>query len=436
MSGVSVEKVPEMGVPVWPVFDEPVRAESAERLQSAFWSFIIRAETRSPASVIARGVARALVECDKVGFQDALVRYPNLAGMQLTAWWSLLCGSSVPTPGSQTTENPWDPRVAACVVGAFVRFGMPLCLRIAPDAFHDAAVAFQGSALNNDKVPVAAVWTRAIEFAMWTRDSPLCKAVRYRPDLAEALLNLPPECGLDVNEAGYERSVPVPAIGFTNAHGFVDMNGHSRALFERLLKCTNRNVLNRGRVYVNCDRVQSTLPDVHLLISNIFRFTYSDDQESNQCMERARTFIALAQPDGSGTDLTGGEAHHRAVGPLIEEGPTVRAEVIWPNAEFRGALTLADTLHHWWANDAHVIGFTIGSPEIEKITKRLATVRADLVQALRRIRIYHRDIQIVVSTPLKFGNLHVRQIHALVSSYLLVPLHDPMQLRHPLVLPP
>jgi hypothetical protein len=411
---ISANRVGE-GYGVVRVFDAVTRAAAAYEVAFAF---------PSCNRVRARAIANALIDETPAAFRAAMTGvYEN---MELCNIWESMCAFQ---------SGYKCPLVAACIVDAFVRAG----LRLQPP-FAIGPVAYR-------------LGTMHIR-------SPLCVAAMRVPTLAEALLDLPLECGLDVNYIEEINStgtayVHSPAIGGTNGNLLV-----SPRCFQRLLERTDRAIITAGAVFVNCGRHQMFRWKTHVLISNIFRCAYPsfdgcaypsfdarrpsfDGRRDGTNM--ARAFISAAQADGGGTDLTGGVAHHDTtmsqssseVGPINQE--------LFPNGKFLGALPLLNTILGWWqkrkvasqatANRLIPLGeWCQETGEMDAIIAQLQFVQSDLLLAMRRLRLYRRAICNVVSNPLGAADMHARELHELVTSYVLTPLHDESQLDNPLLL--
>lgn len=294
------------------------------------------------------------------------------------------------------------PQVIACLVAAFVRAGMPLRAPFALEA-HGAADAQQQTS------------TEQIS-------PPLCTAVRWQPRLADALLDLAPDYGLDVNAIDHVETGVHSAIGTAIGH----TNGNSRVspeFFGRLMRRTSRAVLNSGYVYVDRTRFQSTRADVNLLVSNVLESTYSDPTSVSGC-QKARLLIAAAENDGDGFDLTSGIAVPQNRAETNSSGSMLPpVEELWPKSEFRGALDLVDRLHRWWSTPRR-------THEQIKVVARLELVRADLIAATDRVRSYRTAVPIATSEAFFAAGIHTRDLTSLVAGYAIFPLYDESRLLH------
>jgi hypothetical protein len=311
--------------------------------------------------------------------------YTNL---DLGDLWEVLCRE--PTAHS-------DPRIPTAVVSAFVRSGMPL-----------------GSPLPSDRDALSSYSGRA----RWC--APLHTAVKRNADLAHALLDLPRECGLDVNIGAMGGgSVHIaPAIGYTNRNECT-----TEQLFERLLRRTARSVVNSGAVYVDRGCEQHTDPSTHVLISNILILNHIYYKTPPR-VNLVDVFIAYADADGGGADLTGGVATDSApYRPEVEQ--SVEAKMLWENRQFRGALVLVDTICQCHCR--------LGNPDSITLFSRFSALRTVLIQALLRIRTYRRKLFPTLAHPMDAASIHLRDMHLLIAAYILVPLHDESQLQHPLL---
>jgi hypothetical protein len=317
--------------------------------------------------------------------------------------WSQLWTSSSPRS---------DPAMSARLVAAFVRLGLPLCAPFRP--------------LRHP--PRRRVLDHFLE-------SPLSTAVQMADPLAHALLDLPTSCGLDVNVAArYSWSTPsAPEPGPSAALGRACSPDVPTELFGRLLNRSNRELLNAGRIYVHMGADQSANADVHILIRVILRCTYGL-ADTRHSLHKARLFIARAQPDGDGVDLTAGIAKcveskywtQHAPDPIferesIDSTDTMFArESLWPEGKFRGVWQLVDTMHQLLLAAQSAI-----------VAQAFAILRSDLSAALRRVRDYRQSIPIAIAHHLSSATVHARDLHNNILSYLLFPLQDESQLNHP-----
>jgi hypothetical protein len=345
-----------------------------------------------------------------------------------------------------------DRETAGCLVHAFVRAGMSLC----PNSFRHVASAPSmstseelhtnppGSDADYSTRSTLAVDPSASAYAqphtrpsesdpVYSTRSPLAVAVERHAGLALALLDLPPHCGLDVNAGSFERSAGNPTIWNAGVRYGVEFDDPpirridpdlicAPALFERLLRRTDRATVSRGTVCVDLGCEQFKRPNSHVLIRNILWCGAYEHHDCNGELNCIRVFIEQAEPDGSGTDLTGGVASRGTLkSASLHIGPIL--SVLWPDGKFRGALALMESLWNWWEGRRH--------PRM-----RLESIRVPLILALRRIKTYRAALQPAMATPLGSGDLHSHAfsgLYLLIASYVLVPLHDESQLSHPLL---
>jgi hypothetical protein len=364
-------------------------------------------------------IAVALIDGDTNGFWSAVA---NLVTVEekMCDIWSVLC---------RLTPQTLPPEVAGCIAGAFARTGMPLsppfALRRANAIEHksidDGQEAGENQAFMDERA-----------------DPPLYIAVRFSPSMAHALLDLPSECGLDVNTCiGDSLSFdydPGPAIGATNY-----TNYDCASLFDRLLRRTDRSVISAGCVYVDQNCVtQFHRASTHVLVATVLRSRFP--VAAHGLLLRVKLFVDMAQSDGGGTDLTGGVTRRGAAVTNNMEanddaqvyGPTPHE--LWPRGQFRGALDLADRLCHWWSSPLlHQSLSTNCKENAATILAQLAAVRNYLLDGMRRIRAYRLGLVPATSRILRNGQLCERGLCTLVLSYVLVPLHDESQLQDPLL---
>jgi hypothetical protein len=343
--------------------------------------------------------AMATVGCSKIQLCDL--------------WWSVCIkfGSRVLNPDDpppvERYKSAIEPAelspVAPCVVAAFLRAGMPL------------NSPFQQ--------PLGA--PRWGHFSEW----PLSTAVRFSAPLSLALLDLPVECGLTLNatDSKGNNSSRAPAIGYTNGNSAVSVR-----LFDGLLHRTDRSVISDGLVYVDRGADQYYLPHTHVLVSLVLQCAAGLPPllPHPDVMEMLQVFIAHAQDDGDGTDLTGGTAWREKEWKQVHSMPLD----MWPDGEFRGALVLADTGYRHntqYALNNHITDTHLSW--IRKAAARFERARALLLVAMRRIRTYRRSLLAQLSPLLTAGNIGMRDLHAAVVTYVLVPLHNESQLDHPLL---
>jgi hypothetical protein len=324
-----------------------------------------------------------------------------------------------------------------------------VCQRFWTDPIHEAGLVFDSSLAAARLVagfvrvglPMRAPFQRPDTIAAST--PPLCTAVRYSPDIALALLNLPDGCGLDVSAVnpilGYDLG---PALGHTNSpRNPMGRGSHDIELFDRLLHRTERSVVSSASVYVQRDCSQYDLQNVHVLVSNILRCSYCASRileifGTSRGLEMSRVFISHAQPDGSGTDLTGGTPRQETTPWWNIDGEVGMppASILWPNGKFEGSLALADTLHRWWSQVRTRFRRLIRTREpVSAIVDAYQTIRSLLMTALRRIRNYRHFVKPMVADRLHTAGIYVRGVTDLVAAYVLVPLHDESQLLHPLL---
>jgi hypothetical protein len=363
----------------WLVFDESTRWRAV-----ADMTLVLRSYT----SFGAMAVAGAMINGTAEAFQAAKRNDSDCAEVDLCELWEAVC---IFRPRMTCA------RVAACIVAAFVRAGLPLRppFPLVPSRDHNDA--------NSN--------------GLSSSFSPLCMAAEDSPVLAMALLDLPLSCGLDVDYIdGNERLVvQSPAVAATNGNRLA-----TPAMFRRLLERTDRSVVNAGSVYVNCGLHQMYRWKTHVLISNIFRCL--DAEEDNNGLAMARVFVAAALPDGDGTDLTGGVARRDD----CPENCHLLTRM-FPNEQFRGALPLLDTLVQLVATD------WIGKRCRDPILAQLLPLRKEIMASMSAIRLYRLSLGEILAAPLAAADIHATELHRLVASYVLVPLHDESQLNHSLL---
>jgi hypothetical protein len=408
VEGVLMESiVADVGSVWWPGFDGDIQADAVAHLSHAFDFAPDDAYRIAAALVYPDAVAHVSHAFDFATPEDAnriataLIYRPA----QIDEIWPLIAPA-----GARERDlcDVWERvcnidsdlgyEVAACIVASFVRAGMPL----------------------NPPYPSQSTY------------SPLCTALQLGPPiLSHALLDLPAPCNLNVDSR--DNNGGPPAIGHTNSDGFgikgcKDSDNLARALFKRLLARTERSLINTGKVYLESGCEQFRDPNTHILISNILRcgFHYF---EFVRLTDSAQEFIANAQPDGDGVDLTGGSARRERCphddGTHDDDG-RITARDLWPQTKFCGALPLVDRFLTWWSKQA-----TINA----RAVARLEVIRGKLIAALQRVRTYRRMIQPHLSDPLVGGGIHMRPLYALVAAYILVPLYDESQLTDPLLGP-
>jgi hypothetical protein len=236
------------------------------------------------------------------------------------------------------------------------------------------------------------------------------------------MLDLPIECGLDVNWTVADPRYG-PAIGYTNIGGDV-----VPAMFAALLNRTDRSLVSGATVLLDRGCEQHVLPSCHVLISNILLCGSGNrlyEEPAASSVRLARLFIASANPDGSGTDLTGGMPRFEGVTDdrVSRQGPWPHE--LWPDRVFGGALALVDRLCQWWSKKAETDGALA--------LARLELIKTFLVPALRAVRTYRSAIRPTLAEPMMTAGIHTGELHELIASYLVVPLCDPSQLKHPLL---
>jgi hypothetical protein len=357
---------------VWPVFDGAVRAAAARRMYR-FWPECGKEIAMMHAADMLDGRFWCTLENAALCMRDC---------------WRMLCHSWEGWGRFAEHEQASE----ACIVYGFVRAGMTLRAPLAPA---DAA-----------------------SFV-----SPLLIAVAKDPTfLAKALLDLPPAFGLDINFVGPATASGVAgsALGCTNSATF-----RSPELYGLLLMRTDREIVSGGLVHVDRGGDQMYRADTHVLISNIFLCTNKSAQWGIMGADMAHLFIAAAQTDGGGTDLTAGVA---ASGAREGDHTEIRFEPhvreLWPDGQFGGALVLVDLLWRWYTGkekDGH------------DLLRRIESVRDSLILAMRRIRAYRRMFYPTIARPL---SACARDLHKLVAAYALVPLCNEAQLDNPLLSEP
>lgn len=278
--------------------------------------------------------------------------------------------------------------VAMCIVMAFVRAGLPL---LPP---------FQTSG------------------CLPNVGTPLCSALRSHLLLADALLDLPPEYGLDANATnGHPSSGPPIAFATANPHLAGDM-------YERLLDLTAPATINGGRVLVDRSWSQYQDPRCHVLVSLIFQCTTSGFDFRATHMQKVRAFLARAVRGGP-VDLTSGIAHSdTGMAKTLESHPSPRT--LWPHGEYRGPLVLMDTLCDWHVRE--------GPPgACGPSLCLLREMRTELVATLRHVCAYPRDLETNLELILNTAAIHMRYLHTLIATYILTPIRNPSHLVHPLL---
>jgi hypothetical protein len=395
----------------WEVFDADVRAAAVTPLELAFGVDVVGWEVLDANVRAAAVTPRVELACARHWFATLLVEgktnelwkeleKDTKSDISPVGLWRNMCGAL--SNGDFENDRPDDPRVSACVVAAFVRAGLIL----------------QPPRKNR------------FDFLV---PSPFYLAVIARPSFAIAMLDLPVAYGINVNctsgiDLDPEEEEHVPAIGHMSIYG-----RWSAILFDRLLRRTHRSVVSAGLVDVERGCEQHG-PRAHILIANILLLGYVSGSGGlahtvPRLGELVRVFASQAQPDGDGTDLTGGRVMIAAVGESARRrdpradtrGPPVAD--LWPNGRFRGPLALINVFRHYYRSEPQVLAI-------------LDQAASDLVLALRSIRTYRRTIHPSVAVPFIDGSIYARDLHALVISYLLVPLEDESQLEHPQILLP
>jgi hypothetical protein len=419
-------------------FSDKIRTAATQKLASALRKAERKGETHADSALMA---AEAFMHGKMDIFWARLAEIDhNYTTWELCHIWARICALLC---------NSLTKSSAACITMAFVRAGMPL----RPPFY---------------KKRNTPNWRTPLE------QSPLCAAILFPPILAHALLDLPLECGLDLDDKPYAatctlqkveskcpsavpskgasdgasdgaseggESQPMepeyergPAIGQTNrpwrqttTTALNKRWGGPVRLFERLLLRTDRAVLNAGAVFLLDGCWQSTELHTHVLIGNIFNILRCGDLVGAQVhasMDCIRVFIANAHPDGSGTDLTGGQACRKELHYETLPGSPEPSDLFPnPNSKFAGALELVERLCAWSAKQP---------VKNMQVIVRLEFIRSELVAALRRIHTYRTQLQPTLAVPLLAARVHA-QMHAVIASYLIVPLYDESQLLHPSV---
>jgi hypothetical protein len=376
---------------VWPLFDVAVMDAAVECIESAFPS------QDRPVSL---ALAASLVGSPGHLFPFVCGRYDG--NRELCDIWQSIIN---PLPsGCQLAKQ-----VAACIATSFVRAGMPL------------RPPFQRYNLHVARNPVP---------------SPLAWAAQFVPELAHALLDLPLECGLDVNaldNVGDEDGPIGPAIVL-----MIGRAQPSPELFARLLDRTERSVVSAGTVNVERGLEQLQNSDTHVLVGSIMFCTWSI-VTPHQGLANIVEFIAHAQSDGGGTDLTGGTTTFR-LGSIRRDEIHRRKDPspndLWPDKRYRGALVLVENIHRWYLREYDSLNASEdGADDLLLILARLDFVWRRLLLALLRIRSYRRDLSPVMASLLNSSGIYARELHALVAAFVLVPLHDESHLQHSLLVP-
>jgi hypothetical protein len=167
------------------------------------------------------------------------------------------------------------------------------------------------------------------------------------------------------------------------------------------------------------------------LVGNLLRCAMNLYRNSGHHLEFVRIFISHAQPDGTGTDLTGGAP------PCQPQPPTHRGDVhpesneLWPDNRFRGARQLVETLYRWYCSPWRPHGLQLYAASM--FIPRFEQIRHQLTAALLRIRTYRRTIRSTCAQPLDAGAVHAIDLRSIILAYLLVPLYDQSQLEDPLL---
>jgi hypothetical protein len=384
----------------WPLADPAVRNAAIQRVQTACAGF--------SGPRCARVIATALIDGNSDMFWSSVVAL-DTKDQEICDIWSAVC---------RKTPEPFQPDVAACIAGAFVRAGMPLSPPFAP---RHAEWIKENKTDEKEQDGDRAFMDKRV-------DPPFFTAVRFAPSMAHAMLDLPLECGLDVNTPisdplSFEADSG-PAIGATN------YSEHDcTTLFDRLLLRTDRSVVSAGSVYVNQSCIaQYYKASTHVLVRAILRSQFPVG--GHALFLRVRLFVDGAHSDGGGTDLTGGIANRAVV--LTEDldayGPT--PQQMWPGGQFHGATFLADTIWRWWSRTPQN---GVREEELAAVLARLVLVRNYLVTGMRRIKAYRQHLLPATAKPLFDGNIRERGLYTLVLSYVIVPLHDESQLANPLL---
>jgi hypothetical protein len=267
------------------------------------------------------------------------------------------------------------------------------------------------------------------------------------PCLGHALLDLPAECGIRLEQ-------PTASGGFcAEAICHIPRNSYmSRRLFARLIRRTNPVAVNGGLVYVKRGLEQQFNHETHTLVSHILLCTLRGCVWPQKGLNNVLEFIATSQSDGSGSDPTGGvpsylaSPHPSAEYDQVDEANRIpsspSASDLWPDSKFSGALPLVDNLRKWYSRPKAALRVRDGLILVQdqsrekghsEILTRLALIWRALLAALVRLRYYRRNLRTLVSLPLDAGNLHQNDLHRLVLAYTLIPLHDESHLLHPLL---
>jgi hypothetical protein len=383
----------------WPQFDAATRASVIKLVLPAFrdFRFTKEHEKRVIAALVGGHVNEFWAEMRSLGHDE----------LELCDLWSSVC---------MCLDSDWseNAETAACLVSCFVQAGMPLR---EPFTMHPNKRAIL--------LPSPPAWEPVFQ--------PLSTAVRLSARIttavANAILDLPASCGLDVS-ARWPTPTGAPAIAYIDAclYTYMGIGRANLRLFERLLERTDRSVINSGVVHIRSGSDQCFRADTHILVANICKCSIGSCSWA-LAIEFARAFIVRAQPDGSGTDLTGGVVD--VPPPSPSQSNARPGWTLWPDGKYRGAAALVDELAR---------GIRVRRTEEAEFTDKdlaaldtLARIRSQLVATLGCQRAFRRDIHPALAAPLTRGSIHLRDLHRLVAAYILVPLHDESHLHDPLI---
>jgi hypothetical protein len=348
----------------WPTFDARTVAEAIRKLERIF-----------SGTCDSKAIATLFVQ----GKMEAFWAVRGMTDWELCQMWSATC-----------QWVSFEPDAAACLVAAFVRAGMPLRAPFCVDP---------------ERVDKA-------ERPDLLRRPPLCWAVRHSPPLARALLDLPSECGLDVDALAGAVPEQHGPIGMVN---YVRKYPHDLIL--RLLHRTDRSVVSRGLVMVDDGPWQATSDATHILVASVLNAAYNDGpglDAIDDMLARALMLIASAEPDGSGLDLTGGIGVRRH--PIGGRA----CPNLWPDAKFGGILPLVERIYRdFWTSGLAVAGIEL--------------LMRSLVAAMQRVRVYRMWMPAEVAFALIDAGVPMPELHALVKAYLASEPHDASRLDHPIL---
>lgn len=361
---------------IWPEFDAATVSAAVTHLRRAL---------DRPIPVVTDVLSETFVKGDLAAFWSTMDMVGS-AGFELCDLWYLVCRSQ---------EAVGTPALAlACVTAAFVRAGMPL------------------------RPPFR---LRPIQQRTTPCQSPLWTAICISTGLAHALLDLPLQCGLDVDAVARIGEDTGPPLGFATLQITAD-----NAMFERMLHRSEGSSVSQGVVSVHAGLGQALRLSTHVFIGLILRCAYSrTDPLSDRLwlFARAHMFVAAAHQDGSGTDLTGGASLLGQAASAAAAAANAR-RIWWPNRKFEGALPLLSSIcNHHWSQGA----------TSDSIVGQLETLLRGVTAAMQRVRVYRMWMPGDLSAGLDIAGIGIPALQTLIRGYVLWELHDPAQLDHPLL---